>query len=171
MIKKLASLFCAALLALITSTALTLPALGADLVAASNTVVDFQPVLALIIAIIGAVIIAVLRPGTKALVAYLETKSGIELDASTRAYLQTAIDGAVSWATQKVGDGLKDKSVTLDVKSELVAHAADYLLDRVPDALEHFGLSAKDIEQLIEARLNQSLGLPPALLDPAAPVA
>lgn len=161
MFKEIFALFGAVLLALVTSTALTLPAFGADTTTLASTVVDFQPVMALVIAIIGAIIIAIVRPGVKALVAYLETKSGIEIDASTRAYLLTAVDSAVGWAMHKVDEDIKDKSVTLDVKSELVAHSMAYLLNRVPDALAHFDLKPADLVQLIEARLSDSLGLTP----------
>jgi hypothetical protein len=42
----------------------------------------------------------------------------------------------------------------LEVRNAAVAEAASYVIERVPDAVKHFGLNRARIEALIEARLG-----------------
>lgn len=165
MFKKAFHLLGIAFLALLFVVIVAPAAFAADAISAvSSTSIDFQSVAAVVLAVLAAALTAVARVGVKSLTGYLETKTGIELDAATRSYLNTALDSAVAWATAKATEGLAGKSLTLDVKNEVVAHAVTYILDRVPDALEHFALTSTDIEQLIEARLSGlfNVDTPPA---------
>lgn len=165
MLKRAFHFACAILFALAFVIVLCPAAFAAEAVAPATSI-DLHSIVALVIAALAAAITAAARVGTKALASYLETKSGIELDDATRGYLNKAIDSAVSWATLKASQSLDGKALTLDVKNDLVAHAVNYLLDRVPDALDHFGLKTDDLEQLVEARLLGVLNMDPP---PAAP--
>ncbi len=151
---KRAFLFVAGALLALAFVAVLSPAAFAADAAAASTSIDFQSVATLVLAALAAAVAAIARVGVKALTGYLETKTGIELDASTRAYLNTALDSAVGWATLKASERLGRQPISIDVKSAVVADAANYLLDRVPDALAHFSLTNADVEQLIEARLT-----------------
>lgn len=49
---------------------------------------------------------------------------------------------------------LGGKALTLDVKSEMVADAANYVLTQVPDAVRALGLTGEHLTRMIEARLQ-----------------
>ena len=42
---------------------------------------------------------------------------------------------------------------------QAIAHAAAYLIRRVPDALDHFNLDADSVSELVEARMGDWLGV------------
>lgn len=90
-----------------------------------------------------------------ALRTYIRHKTGIEIDAATRAYLDHALNNAVSWGAARAERALigKDGVTDIDLHNATVAAAAQYALDRVPDALAHFGVTPAALETMIEARL------------------
>ena len=79
----------------------------------------------------------------------------IQIDAKTREYLETALMSGLAWAeTKAVERAEKLKQPT--TKDQKIGQAADYVIDRIPDALTHFGLDRGSIVQLIEARLEKT---------------
>lgn len=125
-------------------------------VAGDDTVVDVGPVLE---TLLGSLAAAVMAIGSWAL-ARLAKRLGLEADSKIRAYLDEALYRAIGYATSRLRD--EGTPILIDVKSELVARATNYILDRVPDAVSHFGLDSRSIGRLIEARLPALPSDPPA---------
>lgn len=74
-------------------------------------------------------------------------------DSEIRAYLDQALNAGVSLAVGKMRDRLAAGPVTIEVKNEIVAMAANYAVARVPDALNRFGITPESLAEMIEARL------------------
>ena len=64
-----------------------------------------------------------------------------------------ALAGGIGWATEQARKRSADIAL-VEVRGRLVAEASNYVIERVPDALNHFGLDREGIEKLIEARLG-----------------
>lgn len=124
--------------------------------AGDGTTVDVGPV---VDTLLGSLAAAVMTLAGWAL-ARLAKRLGLEADGEVRRYLETAIYNAVAFAVARLRD--EGKSITLDVKSEIVARATSYVIARVPDAVKRFGLDEASIGHLVEARLPR--------LDAATPV-
>tara|TARA_B100000686_G_scaffold296912_1_gene328829 strand:+ start:1790 stop:2311 length:522 start_codon:yes stop_codon:yes gene_type:complete len=77
----------------------------------------------------------------------------INIDAKTREYLETALMSGLAWAENKAIERAH-KIRQPSTKDQKIGQAADYVIERVPDALQHFGLDRHGIIQLIEARLK-----------------
>jgi len=67
--------------------------------------------------------------------------------------LDKALAMGISFAGARVAT-LKGKKLTLEVKSEMVADAANYVLVQVPDAVKALGLTGEHLTRMIEARLQ-----------------
>jgi hypothetical protein len=121
--------------------------------AAPSTRIDFGPLLnEYVWPTIGTALLALAMWLFKLLRTWLQAKTGLELqqyDATVRAYLDQALDRAIAYGRSKV-----DGHATIDVKSETIAHAANYALSHVPDALRRFGIDGAALERLLEARLG-----------------
>lgn len=124
------------------------PALADD-----GTMIDLGPVIE---TLLGSLAAALMALGSWALTR-LGKRLGLEADSEIRSYLDEALHRAITWAISRLRED--GRSITIDVKSEIVAHAVSYIVDRVPDAIEHFGLDGASVGRLIEARLPE---LPPA---------
>jgi|GEM_PF-1920050 len=132
------------------------PAFAAESVIAATTV-DLTP-LALIL--LGFALTAVgvgLRFLFRAGVDYFERKLDVTVDADTRAYLDKALDNAISYGSSTLTRAVENKSIELDVKNEVVARAAQYALDRVPDALDYFSINEEALKAMLTARLEKRL--------------
>ncbi len=64
-----------------------------------------------------------------------------------------ALAGGIGWAKEQARKRSEDIA-HIEVRSKLVAEASNYVIERVPDAVNRFGLDRERIEQLIEARLG-----------------
>lgn len=133
-------------------------AYAADLTAPTPTI-DFSPVLLSIIGLAAAAITALGGIGVKAVTSYLDRKFGLQLDADTRTYLDQALFNAVSFAEHHARDFAQDKA-QIEVRNRTLAYAMDYMLDRVPDALAHFGITEQALKRMIEARLGYKFTAP-----------
>lgn len=143
-------LFLAVSLVFASAVAFALPALAADEAAYT---IDLAPVALLVIAAIAAAIGLAVRTGIHALIVYLAERAGLELDEKTRTYLDAALDNALAWGTRNLTDYAAGKIPDIETKNKVLADAANYLAERVPDALDHFDLMPDDIEKMLEARL------------------
>lgn len=125
-----------------------------------GNIVDLGPVLGYLIQIIAAALVVVAMWAVKR----LGGKLGLDIDARQREVIYTAIEGAVGWGAMQAR--LKGENLAkVNVKNELIHVAADYLVQRVPDAIRHFKLSPADVEQLVASRLEVELPEPSALSD------
>ncbi|TXH34821.1 MAG: hypothetical protein E6Q98_18240 [Rhodospirillaceae bacterium] len=136
---------------------------------ASTTVINFNEVIMAVLGLAATALATAVHVGGRALAKYLQSKTGIELDNAVRNYLDPAIDKAVAYGQLKVTQAAGDKA-EIDIHNETIAHAVNYLLARVPDALEHFGLDAAAVEQMVEARVGSWLGVAVDPTNAAAPV-
>ncbi|MCH7870678.1 MAG: hypothetical protein IID33_03160 [Planctomycetes bacterium] len=111
--------------------------------------IDLTPVLGIVIDLLAA---ALMTLGGWAL-AKLGRKFGLEADDQVRIYLGEALAGGIGWAKEQARKRSEDIA-HIEVRSKLVAEAANYVIERVPDALKRFGLDRERIEKLVEARLG-----------------
>lgn len=90
------------------------------------------------------------------LVYLVNMKLGLSIDDSLRDSLQTAAANAAGLVLAGLGNRLS--GMTLDVRSELVADAVNYVLKAAPDAVAHFGLTPEAVAQKILALLPRVAG-------------
>lgn len=120
--------------------------------AADTYALHIQDLLQTIIGIVFGAIAGLLAWGVGSVISLVRKKTGLEIDDNIRSYLETALQNGLNWAQLKVLEEAKDIKDP-EVKSELLADAANYVLDKVPDAVDHFGLTPDRMLELIEARL------------------
>ncbi|WP_186415426.1 inadl protein [Pannonibacter sp. P2PFMT1] len=120
--------------------------------AASETVVDFSPLLpGLIEGVLLALGGALVWLGRRGL-QLLEDRTNIQLDEQMKTRVDDAIFYAVDFARARVPEA-SSWPVQVDVRNALVATAANYALAAVPAALDYFGVTRERLEDMIEARL------------------
>ena len=119
--------------------------------------IDFGPlVYEFLLPFLAVVLTALVGIGIR----YLGKKIGIEEESQLAEALQGAAERAVLLGLDRVAQS--GRPLTVEVKHEILATAATYLLDRVPEATRHFGLSdPRRIEDFLEARLLAHLDLAP----------
>jgi hypothetical protein len=105
-----------------------------------------------IVAAIGALISAAVGW----LVYLVNKKLGLSIDDSLRDSLQTAAANAAGLVVNGLGHRLS--GATIDVRSELVADAVNYVLKAAPDAVVHFGLTPEAVAEKILALLPRAAG-------------
>jgi hypothetical protein len=136
------------------SVGLMLLTLGATVaLAQSATAVDvggiyggFRPY---IVDIVGSLITL----GVGWLLVLLKSKFNLDIDASHRDALQTALTNGAGLALNKLGNSLQGKSI--EVGNPAVASAVNLVLKSAPDALAHFGITPESVAQKIVAKLPQ----------------
>ncbi len=129
--------------------------------AAGATTVDLSGVAGIIVSGIAAGVLWLGRVGINALVGYIQQKAKLELDDHIREYLYRALEQAAVIAETRLTE-ITDMSLSrVDLRNAALAHAVNYVIDRVPDALEHFGITPAALTAMIEARTQ---ALPPARL-------
>ncbi len=111
--------------------------------------IDLTPILDVGIDFLAVVLMAL---GTWAL-AKLGRKFGLEADDQVRIYLNEALERGVGWAKEQARNRADDFA-RIEVRNQAVAEAANYVIERVPSAIRHFGLDRARVEKLIEARLG-----------------
>ncbi len=121
-----------------------------------ETILDLSGVLEWALSFIVMLIGGAASWALKMLADFLRTKTGIELDDSTRKYLNDAIDKGIQYGASKVEQLLEDKA-EIDVKNQIVAIAGKYVLDAVPGALEKFEITEERLTNMIEARIGVDL--------------
>jgi hypothetical protein len=131
-----------------------LPAL-AD-AAGVNTAVDLSTVASGAITALSAAALWLGRAAINALIGYLAQRTKLDLDDHTRAYLDQALERAVQYAQSSAERLVGPAASAIDVHNAVVAHAVNYAVDRVPDALAHFGLTPEALTGMVEARIQAS---------------
>jgi len=143
--------------------------------AGDGTTVDLSPLLVTVVGTVGTAITAIVGILARALVRSIERRTGLEVDAHTRDYLEKALDRAISYGTAKAEAFVAKQAEPIDLHNTTVALAAQYALDRVPGALKHFGIDDISLHNMVEARLLMLVDknvMPPAesaVLDATAP--
>ena len=78
--------------------------------------------------------------------------TGLKIDDTQRAVVQSGLQYAINYASTKIASSTPDK-IPVNVKSAVVAEAAQYALAHIPDALAHFAIDPAKLATMIEARL------------------
>jgi len=111
--------------------------------------IDFTPLIeygiTFIVAILGVV-------GTWAL-AKIKDKFKIDAESELSYRLDTIVWNAIDFAEQRLHrDG---KTYTRETENELIANAANYVVNSAPEILGFFGITPERLAEIIEARLNR----------------
>jgi len=94
--------------------------------------------------------------GAKRLLQYLglkEKSAQLDIDAKTREYLLAAADNGIEFALRRYRERVAAGEGSADAARNVLEDSAAYVIQRVPDALAHFGLDAAGVRQIIDARL------------------
>ena len=81
------------------------------------------------------------------------SRRSTEADNQVRVYINEALERGLGWAREKARQEGADFA-TIEVRSQAIADAANYAIERVPDAVKHFKLDETRVRQMIEARLG-----------------
>lgn len=118
-----------------------------------STLIDLGPILDQVVMLLAAALLAV---GTWA-VKKVSDKFGLENDDKIRQYLLSAVERGVEFGKHKAEEAVGDADWSkVDVKNEMVAYAATYVLTKVPDAVKRFNLTEEGVRDLILAKLGAS---------------
>jgi hypothetical protein len=92
---------------------------------------------------------------------------GAKKDDVLAAKLEEAMKFGLAFAQSKLGERIGDGPIKVDVKSALVATAAGYAANHVPDTLKALGVGPKELAEKLAARLelnttpaDQSIAVP-----------
>lgn len=119
-----------------------------------SSAVDLAPLLNALISAAATIILALGAVAVHKLNQWLTLKTGQQNlinEDQVRTTLHQALDGGVAYATAKVGSSEWSK---VDVKSQLVTQAIDYVTTHAPDAVAHFQLDEPKLEQLLLAKVS-----------------
>ncbi len=105
-----------------------------------------QPYLLAIVSVVATAIVGWLAE-------LLRRKFSLEIDAAHRDALQTALTNGAGLLVGKIGHALADRKI--DLKSVALAEAVNYVVQAVPDAVRHFGMTPEAIAEKIQAKLPQ----------------
>lgn len=102
--------------------------------------------------LIGFLIAALTAFGAYAL-KKLGDKFGVDAESALADRLQDGLDWAIEFAEQRLHE--QGKKYTIETERELVANAVNYVIDKFPVILAHFGITEEGLVERIEARLNR----------------
>jgi hypothetical protein len=124
--------------------------------ARADTLVAVGDIWAGLVPYIVAALGALISAAVGWLVYLVNRKLGLSIDDSLRDSLQTAAANAAGLVLSGLGNRLS--TVSIDVRSALVADAVNYVLKAAPDAVAHFGLTPDAVAQKILALLPRVAG-------------
>lgn len=122
------------------------PAFAQTTVAVESIYEILQPYLLAIVSVLATAIVGWLAE-------LLRRKFNLDIDAAHREALQTALTNGAGLLIGKLGDAAAGRK--LDLKSAALAEAVNYVLQAVPDAVRHFGITPEAIAEKIQAKLPQ----------------
>ncbi len=93
----------------------------------------------------------------------------LNIDASQQAMLDSSIADAIGFAENALNT-YADQIPSIKVKNEMVATAANYVLEDIPAVLAHFGIDKTWLISLLTARLTQKAGAASAVVASAGTV-
>ncbi|SMH62856.1 hypothetical protein [Azospirillum agricola] len=143
------------LLALSIAALVPLPALAS---AAGGTTVDLSGIASTVVTVIGAAALWLGRAVISVLVSHIQQRTRLDLDEHVRDYLDRALLQAVAYAETRIDEAADASLSAVDLHNRTLALAVNYALDRVPDALAHFGITAAALTTMVEARMARTFG-------------
>lgn len=114
-----------------------------------NTAVSLAPAIDAVLAALAALLLALGTFAIQRLLGWLK----LSQDEKVRAYLEDALQNGIAFARARVSSRAVG---SIDVKSAVVAEAANYAIARVPDALKRFGIDQDGVRDLVQARLGRA---------------
>ena len=105
-----------------------------------------QPYLLTVVSVIATAIVGWLAE-------LLRRKFNLDIDAAHREALQTALANGAGLLIGRAGNAVAGKK--LDLKSAMLAEAVNYVLQAVPDAIRHFGITPEAVAEKLQAKLPQ----------------
>ncbi len=126
-------------------------------VAAQAATIDLSPLLTSVLDIVFPVVGVVLLYFVRRALNAFEERTNIQLDAQLKERLNEALMNGVRYGRSRVEQKYSTRSLTIEAKNELIAHAASYAVKAVPAAIDYFKLSSERLTELLEARLQQDL--------------
>jgi hypothetical protein len=105
-----------------------------------------QPYLLAVVSVIATAIVGWLAE-------LLRRKFNLDIDAAHRDALQTALVNGAGLLIGKAGSAIADRKI--DLKSAVLAEAVNYVLQAVPDAIRHFGITPEAVAEKLQAKLPQ----------------
>lgn len=142
------------------------PALAQDI----TSKVDFAPLLNLVIATVVSVAGAV---GIPYAIYFFQKKLNIAVTPQLQQTLEVAMQNGLKYGADKVQGLVLSHGVTVDVKNEALAKAANYVVATVPDTMKKLKIDPDNLAAMLAARLHadqwimQPTGTP---VPPAPPV-
>lgn len=122
------------------------PAFAQTEVAVEGIYSVLQPYLLAVVSVVATAIVGWLAE-------LLRRKFNLDIDASHRDALQTALTNGAGLLLGKIGGAASGRK--LDLKSVVLAEAVNYVLQAVPDAIRHFGITPESLAEKILAKLSQ----------------
>jgi hypothetical protein len=122
------------------------PAFAQTDVAVESLYNVLQPYLLAVVSVIATAIVGWLAE-------LLRRKFNLDIDASHREALQTALTNGAGLLIGIAGSAVAGKK--LDLKSAALAEAVNYVLQAVPDAIRHFGITPESVAEKLQAKLPQ----------------
>lgn len=122
------------------------PAFAQSELAAESIYAVVQPYLLAVVSVVATAIVGWLAE-------LLRRKFHLDIEASHREALQTALTNGAGLLITRLGGAIAGRK--LDLKSVVLAEAVNYVLQSVPDAVRHFGVTPEAIAEKIEAKLSQ----------------
>ncbi len=122
------------------------PAFAQTEVAAEGIHNVLQPYLLAVVSVIATAIVGWLAE-------LMRRKFNLDIDASHREALQTALTNGAGLLIGKAGTAIAGKK--LDLKSAALAEAVNYVLQAVPDAIRYFGITPEAVAEKLQAKLPQ----------------
>ncbi len=114
---------------------------------AANTSIDIGPPIAAALTVIGA--------GLSAVVIWAVRRvTGVQIDDRAKAVIETAMQNGLAYARSRIAPA--GGPLLVDVKSQILKEAADYVAAHAPDAAKRLGVDLEDpvdLQQKLEARL------------------
>lgn len=124
--------------------------------------IDFSPITEVVIALAAAVLSAVGAIAIAKLSAVLEARFGMQIEEAQRVKVQQALENAIAFAKIRAENFLEAKD-DVQVRSAVLADAANYVIAKVPQGLDHLGINEEAVVDLLEARLSREferVGIP-----------
>jgi hypothetical protein len=122
------------------------PAFAQNEVAVEGIYNVLQPYLLAVVSVIATAIVGWLAE-------LLRRKFNLDIDAAHREALQTALTNGAGLLIGKAGGAVAGKK--LDLKSAALAETVNYVLQAVPDAIRHFGITPEAVAEKLQAKLPQ----------------
>ena len=108
---------------------------------------EFTEIAQYAISILGALFLSVLTFAANR----LGDKLGLERDSQIRELVNDAIHNAINFAIQRLHE--RSERYTIETEKEILADIVNYVVNSIPEALTHFGITQERLVEMVEARL------------------